>query len=58
VFDVKRKDGGRDGRYTFPRDARGAERAKVGQARRHRVPSDMTLVSTRATCTRAACRPT
>jgi hypothetical protein len=36
---------GRRGRYTFPADARGAERAKMGEARRVRVPFDATLVA-------------
>ena len=46
VFDVKRQWGGKDGKYTFPTDARGAERAKIGGNRRHRVDRPMTLVGT------------
>jgi plastocyanin len=46
VFDVQRRWGGRDGRYTFPDDARGAERAKVGEWRRHVAERPMTLLGT------------
>jgi hypothetical protein len=43
VFDAVRGQG-RDGRYTFPDDARGAQRRKVGFAQRYTAPKDMTLV--------------
>jgi hypothetical protein len=46
VFDVKRRWGGRDGRYTFPDDARGAERRKIGPAVRWVPDRDVTLVGT------------
>jgi plastocyanin len=46
VFDVKRRWGGKDGKYTFPDDARGAERAKIGWARRHVADEPMTLLGT------------
>ena len=46
VFDVKRAWGGKDGKYTFPDDARGAERAKIGGARRHVADKPMTLLGT------------
>ena len=46
VFDVKRQWGGKDGRYTFPKDARGAERAKVGGWRKHLADKPMTLLGT------------
>jgi plastocyanin len=46
VFDVQRRWGGRDGRYTFPDDARGAERAKIGEWRRHVADRPMTLLGT------------
>lgn len=45
VFDVKR-GWGRGGRYTFPDQARGAERAKIGPMQRVTVPEDMTLIGT------------
>lgn len=35
---------GRNGRYTFPDDARGAERAKIGGAQHVTAPANMTLV--------------
>lgn len=47
VFDVKRQWGRKDGTYTFPDDIKTpAERAKVGQAVRHRVTQPMTLLGT------------
>jgi len=45
VFDARRGQG-RNGRYTFPDQARGAERNKIGFAHSSRVPQDMTLVAT------------
>ena len=44
VFDALRGRG-RNGRYTFPDDARGAERRKVGFRQRVTLPQDMTLVA-------------
>jgi hypothetical protein len=44
VFDVQR-GWGKDGRYTFPEDARGAERRKIGPQQRVRMPADLTLVA-------------
>jgi hypothetical protein len=44
VFDALRGRG-HNGRYTFPDDARGAEKAKVGFSQTYRAPRDMTLVS-------------
>jgi hypothetical protein len=44
VWDAQR-GWGRNGRYTFPAQARGAERAKIGDAHRVRVPFDATLVA-------------
>ncbi len=44
VFDAQR-GWGRGGRYTFPDDARGAERRKIGSAQRITVPEDVTLVA-------------
>ena len=46
VFDVKRQWGGEDGKYTFPQDAKGAERAKIGINARHRVDRPTTLIGT------------
>jgi plastocyanin len=46
VFDVKRAWGGRDGKYTFPDDARGAERRKIGGAQKWVPDKDITLVGT------------
>ena len=46
VFDAKRSFG-RSGRYTFPDQARGAQKSRVGDAARQwTVPSDLTLVQT------------
>ena len=45
VFDVKRRFGKR-GRYTFPDQAKGAQRAAAGPAQKYTVPHDMTLVAT------------
>ena len=36
---------GQDGRYTFPDDARGAERRKIGSQQRITMPEDVTLVA-------------
>jgi hypothetical protein len=44
VWDAQR-GWGRRGRYTFPADARGAERAKIGEAQHVTVPEDATLVA-------------
>jgi hypothetical protein len=44
VFDALRGQG-RGGRYTFPDDARGAQKRKVGYAQRYTAPRDMTLVA-------------
>jgi plastocyanin len=44
VFDAVRGTG-HSGRYTFPADARGAQRARVGAAQRWTAPDDVTLVS-------------
>ena len=45
VFDVP-KGGGARGRYTFPDQARGAERAKIGAAHQFTADKDVTLIST------------
>ena len=45
VFDARRGQGGPDGRYTFPDEARGRARADIGAAHRFTAPRDMTLVS-------------
>jgi plastocyanin len=45
VFDAHRGDG-TNGKFTFPDQARGAQRSDIGYAHSWRVPSDMTLVST------------
>ena len=45
VFNAKRAFG-RGGKYTFPDQARGAQRTDIGFARRWTVPSDLTLVQT------------
>jgi plastocyanin len=45
VFDVKRGSGTK-GRYTFPAQARGAERRKIGAAHRFTADKDMTLLGT------------
>jgi plastocyanin len=37
---------GKDGRYTFPDDARGAERAKRGPAQTYTLPEDQTIIGT------------
>jgi hypothetical protein len=44
VWDAQR-GWGKDGRYTFPDDARGAERKKSGEANQITVPTDATLVA-------------
>jgi hypothetical protein len=44
VFDARRGQG-KDGRYTFPEDARGAERARIGEAQHITLPFDATLVA-------------
>jgi hypothetical protein len=44
VFDAQRGWGSK-GRYTFPDDARGAERAKIGPQQHVRVPMNITLVA-------------
>jgi len=44
VFDARR-GWGKNGRYRFPEDARGAERAKIGFAQHFTAPADMTLVA-------------
>jgi plastocyanin len=47
VFDVKRRWGGPDGKYTFPDDVRTpAERAKIGGNRKHRFDKPATLLAT------------
>jgi plastocyanin len=47
VFDVKRRWGGADGKYTFPDDARTAEeRAKIGGFRKQRFDHPVTLLGT------------
>jgi hypothetical protein len=46
VFDVLKGSGGADGRYTFPDDARGAERDRIGSAATYTAPEDITLVGT------------
>jgi plastocyanin len=45
VFDVHRGEG-KNGKYTFPQDATGAEKAKIGPARRFTADHDMTIVGT------------
>src|SRR3954468_18079020 len=45
VFDVH-QGGGHDGKYTFPDDARGAERAKIGFAHEWTPDHPVTLVAT------------
>jgi len=45
VFDALR-GAGKNGRYTFPDDARGAQKANIGPAHEWTVPKDITLVST------------
>src|SRR3954471_10827200 len=44
VWDAQR-GWGKNGRYTFPDDARGAERKKTGEANEMKVPFDATLVA-------------
>jgi hypothetical protein len=44
VFDAL-KGSGHHGRYTFPDDARGAQRRSIGVAHQWTVPSDITLVA-------------
>ncbi len=44
VFDAVR-GAGKDGRYRFPEDARGAERRKIGEAQHFTMPFDVTLVA-------------
>jgi hypothetical protein len=44
VFDAQR-GWGKGGRYTFPDDARGAQRRKVGSLQRITMPEDVTLVA-------------
>src|SRR5436190_4859552 len=44
VWDAQR-GWGKNGRYTFPDDARGAERAKIGEQQRVTAPFDATLVA-------------
>jgi hypothetical protein len=44
VWDAQR-GWGRRGRYTFPTDARGAERRKIGEQQHVTVPEDATLVA-------------
>jgi plastocyanin len=46
VFNAYRGDGDKKGRYTFPKDARGAERAKIGPDQTWTVPRDMTIIQT------------
>src|SRR3954454_9941690 len=45
VFDAL-KGSGKHGRFTFPDDARGAQKAAVGPAHTFTAPADMTLVAT------------
>src|SRR3954466_9116547 len=45
VFDVHRGEG-KNGRYTFPKDATGAEKAKIGPARQFTADQEMTIVGT------------
>jgi plastocyanin len=45
VFDVKQGTGN-NGKFTFPAQAAGAERAKIGRAQKSRVRQDMTLLNT------------
>jgi plastocyanin len=45
VFNVPR-GGGKNGKYTFPDDAKGAERAKIGPAHEFVADHDMTIVAT------------
>jgi hypothetical protein len=44
VFDAKRGEGAK-GTYTFPADARGAQKKKVGFAQQYTAQDDMTLVA-------------
>jgi hypothetical protein len=44
VFDAQRGSG-KNGRYRFPDDARGAERRKIGPVQHFTAPADMTLVA-------------
>jgi hypothetical protein len=44
VFDALRARGD-NGRYTFPDDARGADRSKIGEAQHIKIPFDATLVA-------------
>jgi plastocyanin len=45
VFNALRGSG-KKGRYTFPKDARGLERAKIGPAQTWTVPKDQTIIET------------
>jgi hypothetical protein len=45
VFDVY-KGSGTKGRFTFPQQARGAQRSDIGSAHEWRVPRDVTLIGT------------
>jgi hypothetical protein len=45
IFDAIRGQG-KNGRFEFPKHARGAQRDNIGGAQRHTVPQDMTLVGT------------
>ena len=45
VFDVRRGSGAK-GRFTFPQQARGAQRQRIGPAHQWDVPEDITLVGT------------
>jgi plastocyanin len=45
VFDAL-KGSGRNGRYTFPDDARGKQKRRIGPAHEWTAPDDVTLVST------------
>jgi hypothetical protein len=44
VFDALR-GAGKNGRYRFPEDARGAERKKIGEGQHFTIPFDVTLVA-------------
>ena len=46
VFNAYRRDGNKKGLYTFPTDARGLERSKIGPDQTWTVPQDMTLIQT------------
>jgi hypothetical protein len=46
VFDALKGSGGRNGRYTFPDDAQGAQRRAVGAAHEYTADHDITLVAT------------